>query len=177
MDKYEEIREIDKIKVSSAEIVVYGTKEKPYYEIKYFDLFDNLMHIGFGSYKLDVVFHYLENCFDIVEKDKCEDDYPYNDLISREAVIEAVDRHTRDDGTLDDDISVILEEVETAFDKEKVIEELKKCRDFYDINDEPSSNIGSKEYVQECCDIREHKGKWIAYNTAIEFVEKGGKHG
>ena len=47
-----------------------------------------------------------------------------DDLISRKAAIEAVDRHTRDDGTLDDDISVILEEVETAFDKEKVIEEL-----------------------------------------------------
>lgn len=47
-----------------------------------------------------------------------------DDLIRRKAVIEAVDRHTRDDGTLDDDISVILEEVETAFDKEKVIEEL-----------------------------------------------------
>ena len=47
-----------------------------------------------------------------------------DDLISRKAVIEAVDRHTKEDGTLDDDISVILEEVETAFDKEKVIEEL-----------------------------------------------------
>lgn len=47
-----------------------------------------------------------------------------DDLISRKAVIEAVDRHTREDGTLDDDISVILEEVKTAFDKEKVIEEL-----------------------------------------------------
>lgn len=44
-----------------------------------------------------------------------------DDLISRKAVIEAVDRHTREDGTLDDDISIILEEVETAFDKEKVI--------------------------------------------------------
>ena len=32
-------------------------------------------------------------------------------------VIKAVDRHTRDDGTLDDDISVILEEVKTACDK------------------------------------------------------------
>lgn len=32
-------------------------------------------------------------------------------------VIKAVDRHTRDDGTLDDDISVILEEVKTAYDK------------------------------------------------------------
>lgn len=48
-----------------------------------------------------------------------------SDLISRKAVIEAADRHTRDDGTLDDDISVILEEVETAFDKGKIIEELK----------------------------------------------------
>lgn len=36
-------------------------------------------------------------------------------------VIKAVDRHTRDDGTLDDDISVILEEVETAFNKEKIL--------------------------------------------------------
>lgn len=31
--------------------------------------------------------------------------------------IKAVDRHTRDDGTLDEDISVILEEVKTAYDK------------------------------------------------------------
>lgn len=60
--------EMGKIKVSSAEIVVHGTKEKPYYEIKYFDLFDNLTHIGFSSYNLDIVFHYLENYFEVVEK-------------------------------------------------------------------------------------------------------------
>lgn len=47
-----------------------------------------------------------------------------DDLINRKSVIEAVDRHTREDGTLDEDISVILEEVKTAFDKEKVIENL-----------------------------------------------------
>ena len=40
-----------------------------------------------------------------------------DNLISRKAVIEVVDRHTRDDGALDDDISVILEEVSTAFCK------------------------------------------------------------
>ena len=45
-------------------------------------------------------------------------------LVNMNDVIEAVDKHTREDGTLDEDISVILEEVETAFDKEKVIEEL-----------------------------------------------------
>ena len=70
-----------------------------------------------------------------------------DDLISRKAVIESVDRHTRDDGTLDDDISVILEEVKTAFDKEKVIEELKT----------------------EGCIIDDEAG-----NRAVEIVEKGG---
>lgn len=61
-------QKIDKIKVSSAEIVVNGTKEKPYFEIKYFDLSDNEMHIGFSSYKLDIVFEYLEKYFEIVKE-------------------------------------------------------------------------------------------------------------
>lgn len=61
-------KNINKIKASSAEIVVHGTKEKPYYEIKYFDLYDNEMHIGFSSYKLDIVFEYLEKYFDIVKE-------------------------------------------------------------------------------------------------------------
>ena len=70
-----------------------------------------------------------------------------DDLIIRKAVIEVVDKHTREDGTLDDDISVILEEVETAFDKEKVIEALK----------------------EEGCIIDNDAG-----NRAVEIVEKGG---
>ena len=61
-------QKIDKIKVSSAEIVVHGTKEKPYYEIEYFDLSDNEMHIGYSSYNLDIVFGYLEKYFEIVER-------------------------------------------------------------------------------------------------------------
>ena len=52
-----------------------------------------------------------------------------DDLISRKAVIAAVHRHTREDGTLDDDISVILEEVKTAFDKEKVVKQIEDYRD------------------------------------------------
>ena len=60
-------KNINKIKASSAEIVVHGTK-KPYYEIKYFDLYDNEMHIGFSSYKLDIVFEYLEKYFEIVKE-------------------------------------------------------------------------------------------------------------
>lgn len=70
-----------------------------------------------------------------------------DDLISRKAVIEVVDRHTREDGTLDEDISVILEEVETAFDKEKTIDQLK----------------------EEGCIIDDEAG-----NRAVEIIEKGG---
>lgn len=81
-----------------------------------------------------------------------------DDLISRKAVIEAVDRHTRDDGTLDDDISVILEEVETAFDKEKVIEELE-----YDKEMSAKYSTGLRE-----------QGHIEAFDEAISIVKKGG---
>lgn len=57
-----------KYKVKSAKIVVRKIGEKPYYEIKYFDLSDNKYHIGYGSYKLEYVFEWLEQCFEIVEK-------------------------------------------------------------------------------------------------------------
>lgn len=59
---------IEKIKVSNAEIVVHGTKERPYYEIKYYDLLDNECHVGFSSYSLDIVFDWLSKCFEIVDK-------------------------------------------------------------------------------------------------------------
>jgi len=62
-----ELRRLQKIKVSSAEIVVHGTKEKPYYEIKYRDLSDGQIHIGYSSYNLDFVFEWLEECFEIEE--------------------------------------------------------------------------------------------------------------
>ena len=71
-------------------------------------------------------------------------------------VIKAVDRHTRENGTLDDDISVILEKVKTAFDKERVIEELIAGRFIY----------AGEDVIGESTNIRIDK--------AIEIVEKGG---
>ena len=71
-------------------------------------------------------------------------------------VIEIVDKHTRKDGTLDEDISVILEEVETAFDKEKVKEELTAGKFI---------TIGGNT-VGESVNIR--------IDRAVEIVEKGG---
>lgn len=42
-------------------------------------------------------------------------------LLREEDVIRTVDRHTRDDGTLDNDISCILEEVKDVFDMKNEI--------------------------------------------------------
>lgn len=58
----------EKVKVSSAEIVVHGTKEKPYYEIKYFDLSKGQWCLGYSSYSLAFVFEWLEECFEIVSE-------------------------------------------------------------------------------------------------------------
>ena len=84
-----------------------------------------------------------------------------DDLISRKTVIAAVDRHTREDGTLDEDISVILEEVKTTFDKEKVIKELKSLAE------------DSRKYWSKF-DDEDAFGEMNAYTRAIEVVEKGG---
>ena len=98
--------------------------------------------------------HEFKLCMEDIEKmkNKFEDR-----LVNVNDVIEAVDKHTREDGTLDEDISVILEEVETAFDKEKVIDELKSAENYLYVNG-----------------IRITNFKFIHPLTAIEIVEKGG---
>ena len=61
----------------------------------------------------------------ITRKGIYESEFCNKGLISRDDVIKAIDKHTTEDGKLDEDISVILEEVKTAFDKESVLKELK----------------------------------------------------
>lgn len=56
-----------KIKTSFARIVVGGTLEKPYYNIWYSDPADGKCHIGFGSYRLDYVFRWLAEEFEVTE--------------------------------------------------------------------------------------------------------------
>lgn len=55
----------EKEKVLSAEIVIHGTKEKPYYEIEYYDL-DGECHIGYSSYDINFVYEWLEAYFEVV---------------------------------------------------------------------------------------------------------------
>ena len=93
-----------------------------------------------------------------------------DDLISRKTVIEAVDRHTREAGVPEEAIYAEMEEIPTAFSIELVINELKTRRDWHDINEQPKN----PRDTWEVCDIRERKGKWLAYNEAIEIIRKAG---
>ena len=56
-----------KIKTPFAKIIVGGTPEKPCYDILYFDPVDGKCHIGFGSYRLDYVFRWLAEEFEVTE--------------------------------------------------------------------------------------------------------------
>lgn len=76
-DEYNHLRKVkvirnehdfEKIPVSEIEIIVAGTKEKPLYHIKYFDLRDGKYHIGFSSYCLDYVYAWKDECFRLVER-------------------------------------------------------------------------------------------------------------
>ena len=65
--KKKEDKDIPKIKVTSADIVVHGTTDKPYYEIKYYKPLDNECYIGYSSYDLHIVFRNLEEYFEIID--------------------------------------------------------------------------------------------------------------
>lgn len=69
---------------------------------------------------------------------------PCDDAISRDAVIKAVDAHTNEDGTLDDDISVILEDIPSATQNPKYW--IDKDNKLYKIPD----------------DIPQKSGHWVA---------------
>lgn len=59
----------EKIKVTSAEIIVTGDPKNPYYEIKYLGVGDNEYTIGYGSYDLKIVTRWYNNCFEIVTEE------------------------------------------------------------------------------------------------------------
>ena len=86
-------------------------------------------------------------------------------LIDEDAVIKAIDKHTRDDGVLDDDISVILEGIPTDFNKEKVKADLQVKEDY----------ASRKRAEADLYDISVYwVGNENGFKEAIEIVEKGG---
>ena len=59
---------MSKVKVEEAEIVVNGTADKPYYEIKYRGVGKKDYNIGYSSYDVRKVFGWLESEFEVVGK-------------------------------------------------------------------------------------------------------------
>ena len=57
-----------KKKVLSADIIVTGTKEKPYFEIKYKEVGKKHYNLGFGSYYLGYVFEWKDEYLEVIEK-------------------------------------------------------------------------------------------------------------
>lgn len=55
----------NKIKTSFAKIFVFGTPDRPYFNILYFDPVDQDYHVGFSSYFLEYVFKWLSEEFEI----------------------------------------------------------------------------------------------------------------
>ena len=89
----------------------------------------------------------VEECREASEKQKSKK----MRLLNEKDVIKAVDKHTNEDNTLNDDISCILEEVPTAYDVEAVSKALKNEMEF----------VVSEYPVY---------GKYIEKNRAIEFL-------
>ena len=59
----------EKIKVTSAEIIVTGDPKNPYYEIKYLEVGKGEYTIGYGSYDLDLVTNWYNDCFEFVTEE------------------------------------------------------------------------------------------------------------
>lgn len=57
----------DKIKVTSLEVIVTGSKTKPYYEIKYKEVGADHYSIGYSSYNLDFILDWKEKCFELIK--------------------------------------------------------------------------------------------------------------
>lgn len=74
----------EKIKVTSLEIIVTGTKDKPYFEIKYKEVGKEDYNIGYSSYDLNNVFGWKEECFEIVNQltEECNLIMNYNTLLN-----------------------------------------------------------------------------------------------
>ena len=61
---------VTKTKVTKADIVVKGTEERPYYVIVYHELGKEYDNEGFGSYSLENVLEWRNECLELIEEEK-----------------------------------------------------------------------------------------------------------
>ena len=85
-----------------------------------------------------------------------------DDLISRKALIEKLEKWCGEQRYLiAEEVWTIIENAPTAFDKEKVIEELK-------------TRTNGSFFFSDWCESEELFGRAMGYKNAIKIVEKGG---
>ena len=90
-----------------------------------------------------------------------------DDLISRGALIEQLEKQCGKNTYIIPDFAwETIENAPTAFNKEKVIEELKEMAT-HSASCKNQCEFGSTEYF-------DYMGAEVAYKTTIEIVEKGG---
>lgn len=63
--------EVEKIKVTEAEVVVRRVNLGFYFEIKYKEVGSESYNIGFGSYNIHFVFQWLDKYLEIVKDKDC----------------------------------------------------------------------------------------------------------
>lgn len=73
-------------------------------------------------------------------------------LIDTDVLVKVMDKHTKDDDTLDDDITCILEEVPTAYDVEAVVAELEKEKRKYEYLYKKGTGDSVMQYDLGRCD-------------------------
>ena len=110
----------DKIKVTSLEVIVNGSKRKPYYEIKYKEVGTDNYKIGYSSYNLDSVFDWKEKCFELV---KVAEELESHDNAIRNKAIDDLMEKVSECFIYDEDWDYLLQESEKL--KDGVKNELK----------------------------------------------------
>ena len=85
-------------------------------------------------------------------------------ILLEEDVIKAVDKHTNEDGTLDDDISCILEEVKSVviMGSKEVMSKIKANEPKYDFHvgdyvEDIDGNVGYIDFICDCEKCKERK--------------------
>lgn len=78
----------NKLVVDDIEVIVRGTKNRPYYEIKYREVGRDDYNIGFGSYDLNNVLKWKEEEFDVAQNKETKQEVTNEQLLEHLKEIE-----------------------------------------------------------------------------------------
>ncbi len=103
-----------------------------------------------------------------------EEDVKNDDVIRREDTLEVLkdvfeEFHVPWQSCFGNAVKEVIQELPSDNPRKMILrfyEKVKTRRDWYDINAQPKNSRD----ISEICDIREEKGKWLAYNDVLELI-------